>query len=639
MTNSLMRHSPSSLYKSWIAAAGMIVTLSSAVDVHYLGAQSPSSGADSSIFTRFTQAPAPSSLRLANGEPGPKYWQNRADYSLRARLDTASGSVQGSMTLVYRNNSPNTLDVIWLQAEQNQFKKRGPSFGNNIVGFSQIVGKESVPLKYEEDGTVTKVSLSAPLKPGASVTIQAEWTFVVPRGGGRMGRDGSAYQIAQWFPRVAVYDDVKGWNLDQYTGPGEFYTDYGDINLEVTVPSNYIVAATGALVNPADVLPAAQVARLAEAAKSDTVIRIITADELTSGAARPTTEGMLTWKFVSKNVRDAVWCTAPNYQWDAANWTGILAQAFYRPRAAGTWSQAADMTKFSIQHYSEKWDFKYPYPHMTAVEGVEAGMEYPMLTMVAAYPAVPQLFNVISHEIGHIWFPMIVGSNERVHPWMDEGINQFINTFADAERHPEGGAQAQRAGQYVRGMEQIMSRSQDLVMDVHTDQMRNLGFQAYFKPAGIMEILRRDVLGPDTFDIALKTYLKRWAYKHPTPVDFFRTMEDVSKQDLSWFWRQFFYEAPRFDQGIASVEPTGDGATVKYENRARGVLPLNVVITFSDNSTEQFAYPATVWKDSNEFAVPYKFSGKTISSVVIKPAIDANRSNNMWAPAAPAATP
>ncbi len=633
-----MRH-PYLFSKFWAVTAGFITVALASADVSAQASAPAASGAnssDTSIFARLPLGPAPSSTRLANGTPGAKYWQNRADYALVTTLDTANGSVQGSMTLKYKNNSPETLDFIWVQAEQNQFRRPGTRFGNNVVSFVQTVSGKGVPLKYEENNTVTKVLLASPLKPGATALIQATWTFVVPRGGGRMGRDGSAYQIAQWYPRVAVYDDVTGWNLEQYNGPGEFYTEYGDYTLEVTVPANYIVAATGTLTNASEVLPAAQIARLALAAKSDTVIRIITAEELSSGAARPKADGMLTWKFVSKNVRDAVWCTAPNYQWDATSWNGILAQAFYRPPSSRTWNQAADMTKFSVKHYSEKWDFMYPYPHMTAVEGVEGGMEYPMLTMVAAYPSAPQLYNVLSHEIGHIWFPMIVGSNERIHPWMDEGINQFINTFSDGARHPEGGTQDRRAAQYVKGIEQNIMRNQDAIMDVPADKMRNMGYLAYFKPAGVMEVLRRDVLGPDVFDNALRIYLKRWAYKHPTPVDFFRTMEDVSKQDLSWFWREFFYESTKFDQAIGKVEQTSDGVTVQYENRARGVLPMTVVFTFSDNTKQEFTYPATIWKDgSGVHSVNYKFSGKTVSGITIDPSnqsIDINRGNNKWAP-------
>jgi hypothetical protein len=626
--------------RSSALAATLCIATASVVSAQQ-PASAPSTSSDAGttpIFAPLALGPAPSGTRLANGAPGPKYWQNRADYVLYTTLDTARGSVQSSMTLKYTNNSPNTLDFVWVQTEQNRFRREGTPFGHIGHSFTQIVKGQPTPLTVEENRTVTKVQLAEPLKPGKTAILQTTWHFVVPRGGNRMGRDGALYQIAQWYPRVAVYDDVKGWNIDPYLGSGEFYTEYGDHTVEITVPSNYIVAATGTLTNPSDVLTPDQIARLAVASKVDSVVRIVTRDELSSGAARPKSDGMLTWKFYSKNVRDAVWCAAPNYQWDATSWNGILAHAYYRPAAAGTWSQGADMTRFSVKEYSERWAFTYPYPQMSAVEGPEGGMEYPMLTMVAAYPSVPQLFNVISHEVGHIWFPMIVGSNERIHPWMDEGINQFINTFADASRHPEGGSQEARAQTYVQGIDRFSQMNQDAVMDIPADKMGNaLGYLGYFKPAGVMEILRRDVLGPETFDKALRLYVQRWAYKHPTPVDFFRTMENVSKQKLDWFWREFFYEAPRFDQAVGTVTQDESGGntrvTVEYVNKARGVLPIAVQFRFSDESTETFTYPATVWEKGDTYAVTYNFKAKRVTGITIDPkrrSIDANRSNNSW---------
>jgi hypothetical protein len=626
-----------------IAALGLAVSSAVSVAQQPMGVSgaapngAAASAQEPSIFAPLTLGPAPSATRLANGAPGPKYWQNRADYVLHATLDTATGSVQGAMTLRYTNNSPHTLDVIWVQYEQNRFRRQGASFGHIAHSFTQISNNQSVSLQVEENGAVAKVILAEPLKPGKTAILQTTWHFVVPRGGNRMGRDGALYQIAQWYPRVAVYDDVKGWNTEPYLGAGEFYTEYGDYTLEVTVPANYIVAATGTLTNPTDVLTPTQITRLEAAAKADTVVRVITTDELSSGAARPKQEGMLTWKFHSKNVRDAVWCAAPNYLWDATSWKGIVAHAYYRP-AAAAWRDAADMTRFSVKEYSERWDFMYPYPQMSAVEGPEGGMEYPMLTMVAPYPNTAQLYNVISHEVGHIWFPMIVGSNERVHPWMDEGINQFINTFSDASRHPEGGSQAARALNYVRGIDRFIQTNQDAVMDIPADNMGGaLGYLAYFKPAGVMEILRRDILGPEVFDKALKVYLRRWAYKHPTPVDFFRTMEDVSKQKLDWFWRQFFYEAPKFDQAIGTVTQNEEGGTtrvvVEYVNHARGVLPIFARFTFSDGSKEDFTYPVEVWKKGASYTVSYTFKGKTVQSITLDPerrSLDTNRSNNSW---------
>ena len=262
------------------------------------------------------------------------------------------------------------------------------------------------------------------------MTFEVAWHFMVPvDGSGRMGRDGTLYELAQWYPRLCVYDDVYGWNTDPYLGQGEFYLDYGDYTLSVTIPAGYIVAATGSLENPREVLTATEIDRLAKAVKSDKPVAIVTAEELQNGKARPTTAGMLTWKFQAKNVRDVAWTASPNYQWDASGWHGIIAQAYYRPSATDPWGhgEAADEARMSIQEYSERW-FQYPWPQISAVEGPVGGMEYPMLAMEDRNPDKYSLYSVVTHEIGHNWFPMIVGSNERLHYWQDEGLNTFITS-------------------------------------------------------------------------------------------------------------------------------------------------------------------------------------------------------------------
>ena len=265
--------------------------------------------------------------------------------------------------------------------------------------------------------TVAKVDLATPLAPGGTATIEMAYAFEVPEhGADRMGREGSLYKITQWSPRVAVYDDVRGWNIEPYLGKGEFYLDFGNYDLEITVPAGYIVAATGSLTNPRDVLTNAQLARLASAAHSDMVIRIITAPELASGAARSTKTGMLTWKFAARNVRDAVWAASPECQWDASSWKGIYAFAYGRPSAAVNWHDAADQSRMSIQKYSARW-FQYPWPHISATEGPISGMEYPMIAMENRSSDVYKLYNVIAHEIGHMWIPMLVASNERAFMW------------------------------------------------------------------------------------------------------------------------------------------------------------------------------------------------------------------------------
>jgi hypothetical protein len=598
--------------------------------------------------------------RAASGAPGRDYWQNRADYDLHGTLDTVAKTLAGEMTMRYTNNSPDTLTFLWLQTEQNYFRpnslnglifpqdsrfgNRGFEGGYHFSRVEQVTGagaaarRTTLPLRSNE--TLTKLDLAQPLAPGKTATIEMAWTFLVPEhGADRMGRDGALYEIAQWYPRVAVYDDLRGWNLDPYLGQGEFYLEYGDFNLSVTVPAGYVVAATGTLTNPRDVLTSAEIARLAAAARTDTVVRVITAAELTSGAARPKRTGMLTWKFTAHNVRDAVFAASPEYQWDATSYKGSLAFAYYRPSAADLWHEAADMSRMSIQEYSERW-FPYPYPQISAVEGPISGMEYPMLAMETHNRDKYGLYNVVTHEIGHNWFPMIVGSNERVYMWQDEGFNTFINTFSEARRYPGQGSQVARSDAYRATIDTLMRRNQDEPVNIGADRIapRLFGVSSYFKPSLGLQLLREEILGPDAFDDAFRTYIRRWAYKHPTPADFFRTMENVGGRRLDWFWREWFVENVHFDQamGPVTLETRGDTTllTVRYENRARGVLPIRVRFTFGDGSTQDVNYPAEVWStNTSEYMRRYSFVGKSPVRIDLDPdhrLVDTNRANNVW---------
>lgn len=613
---------------------------------------------DTTIFADLNLYPSPNVYRTGDGRPGAKYWQQRADYDLHATLDTANKSLSASMTLRYTNNSPDTLRFIWVQTEQNAFRPNslntyvyapGSRFGSrNFVGgdmidsFDQVINGSKKHLQLRDNGTVTKVDLAEPLAPGKTATIDAAWHFAIPlHGADRMGRDGSLFELAQWYPRVNVYDDVRGWNTEPYLGQGEFYLEYGDFNLSVTVPSGYIVAATGMLQNPREVLTATQISRLAKAAKSDTPVPIITAADLTSGAARPRTTGTMTWRFKAHNVRDVAWAASPDYQWDVSSWKGILAQAYYRPSATVNWDDAADQARMSIQEYSERW-FQYPYPQISAVEGPISGMEYPMLAMETKSQNKPDLYNVVTHEIGHNWFPMIVGSNERMHFWQDEGFNTFINTFSEARRYPKNGDQMQRAAEERAQIELTQRANVDVPIEQGPDRIdpRRLGFTEYTKPSVGLQLLRQEILGPEAFDDAFRTYIKRWAFKHPTPTDFFRTMESVSGTRLDWFWREWFYTTAHFDQAIDSVQ-TSDSSGVQhvvviYGNHARGVLPIRARFTFSDGTTQDIGYPALVWStNTSRYMREYDFTGKTVTRIDLDPdhrLIDVDRTNNSWTP-------
>jgi hypothetical protein len=347
----------------------------------------------------------------------------------------------------------------------------------------------------------------------------------------------------------------------------------------------------------------------------------------------------MTWKFSAKNVRDAVFAAAPDYQWDASSWNGIISNAYYRPQAAFNWNDAADQGRMSIMEYSERW-FQYPYPQISVVEGPISGMEYPMLAMENVSRDKFDLYNVITHEVGHNWFPMIVGSNERTNFWQDEGFNTFINTFSEARRYPQNGDQMQRAAEERSEIEQSQQYNVDLPIVTAADRIdpRKLGFTEYTKPSVGLQLLRQEIMGPEAFDDAFRTYIRRWAFKHPTPADFYRTMESVGGQRLDWFWREWFLEDAHFDQAIDTVVTRNVGGseqvTVVYGNHARGVLPIRARFTFSDNSTQDIFYPALVWStNTSRYIREYDFQGKTLRRIDLDPdhrLVDVDRSNNTW---------
>jgi hypothetical protein len=610
---------------------------------------------DTSLFAPLN-LPTGNSYRSGAGTAGPHYWQQRADYELRGTLDTATKALRGEMTLRYTNNSPDTLRFIWFQTEQNAFKAgslnsyvfaadsrfgaRNFEGGDVFDRFNSVSAGKKTPLKMRVEGTVTKVDLATPLAPGQVVTFDVAWHFNVPEhGADRMGRDGALFELAQWYPRVCVYDDLRGWNTEPYLGQGEFYLEYGDYNMYITVPAGYIVAATGALQNAAEVLTSTQISRLKQAAKSDTPVHIITQAELASGAARPRKAGTMTWHFAAHNVRDAVWAASPEYMWDASSWQGHMAYGYYRPSAIETWKDAADMSRMSIMEYSERW-FQYPYPQISAVEGPISGMEYPMLAMENKSADKYELYNVITHEIGHMWYPMIVGSNEREHMWQDEGFNTFINYFSEARRYPDKGTYEARVQHDRETVVQFMQHNVDEPLEINPDRINPqlLGENAYVKTAVGLALLRDEVLGPQAFDESFREYTRRWAFKHPSPADFFKTMENVSGKRLDWFFREWFLENPHFDQAVDTLAQkqagTTDSVAVVFANHARGVLPIHARFTFSDGSTQNFDYPAEVWSTNTSFYIrEYSFNGKTVTKVELDPdnkLLDIDRANNVW---------
>jgi hypothetical protein len=627
--------------------------------------------ADTGIFSPLALPPA-TDERSAIGAPGPSYWQQRVDYRIAASLDTAAKRLAGIETIRYTNHSPDTLRYVWMQVDQNLFRPGsvgsllfasesrfgGAGFegGFEIDSITESAGTllpkpgktkatprpagKTTPLKWRVDDTMMYVELASPLAPGGTAVLAVKYAFNVPEhGADRMGREGPLYEIAQWYPRMAVYDDVHGWNTDQYLGQGEFYLEYGDIDYEITLPAGYLVAGTGELQNPADVLTATERSRLAAAIKSDSTVAIVTADELTSGAARPRRDGTLTWRFRAHSVRDVAWAASPEYLWDAAGWQGTLAQALYRPSAVETWKDAAKMSRFSILEYSTHW-FRYPYPQITAAEGPVSGMEYPMLAMEARNDDADALYNVITHEIGHMWYPMTVGSDERRYAWMDEGFNTFINTFSEEDYWKRDDTRVRRnESSFVTSLDQTPTAQPIMTPANRYVNNNNLGALAYVKPSIMLLALRNKVLGAEVFDSAFREYTRRWAFKHPQPADFFRTIEQVSGRDLSWFWRGFFFTTSSLDQSVESVKETADGSTlITIRNLGTAVMPVEVLLTTDDDSTKTVKLPVEIWYGGNRY-VFREPPGKHIVAARVNPDggfPDVNPSNDGWR--SPAAT-
>jgi len=628
--------------------------------------------ADTGIFSPIPFPPA-SETRRADGAPGPRYWQQRADYSIKATLDTAAKRLTATEQVRYTNNSPDSLRFVWMQMDQNLFRPGstgsllfaaesrfgGAGFpgGFDIATLTQSAppvrpaGTRSrkraptpvaTPVKFRVDDTMMYVELAQPIAPGATTVFDIAYQFNIPEhGADRMGRDGNLFELAQWYPRMAVYDDVHGWNTDPYLGQGEFYLEYGDIDYEVTVPAGYIVAGSGTLLNPEQVLTPDQRARLAEAVKSDSTLAIVTPDELASGAARPTRDGTLTWHFRAERVRDVAWAASPEYQWDASGWNGILAQAYYRPSARETWQDAAKMSRYSILEYSTHW-FPYPYPQISAVEGPVSGMEYPMVAMESHGDNGPDLYDVITHEIGHMWYPMTVGSDERRYAWMDEGFNTFINTFSEEDYWKRDDSETRRNEiHFVTGLDQSPTAQPIMTPANRYRNNDNLGALAYVKPSIMLLALRNKVLGPEVFDSAFREYTRRWAFKHPQPADFFRTIEEVSGRDLAWFWRGFFYTTSALDQSVESVKPAPDGSSlVTLRSLGAAVMPVELELGFADGTSETVKLPVEIWYGGNRYL--YRVApGKTIVSARVNPDgmfPDVVPSNDAWT-AAPGTTP
>jgi hypothetical protein len=493
-----------------------------------------------------------------------------------------------------------------------------------------------------------QVWLKNPLAKGEKIRLKLNYQFEIPEyGTDRMGRlltkQGWVYEIAQWFPRMCVYDDLQGWNTMPYLGAGEFYLEYGDIDFSVTAPANIIVVGSGELLNPKECYTPVQQKRWEQAATSNTTVMIRSASEVNETSSRPSVAN-ITWKFKIANARDAAWAASKAFIIDAAkidlpSGKRSLAISAYPEESIGKngWQRSTEMVKGSIEYYSKKW-FEYPYPAATNVAGIVGGMEYPGIVFCSSKSMGEELWGVTDHEFGHTWFPMIVGSNERKYAWMDEGFNTFINDLS---------TEAFNKGEFKPTffpdptapfmVKMVFGEKMDGLYNIpDVIQQNNLGITAYLKPGQMLTQLRNEVLGAERFDMSFKEYIRRWAFKHPSPWDFFHTMENVSGEDLGWFWRGWVLNNWKLDVSVRDVRykkgDVANGVEITIENLEKMVMPVKVKVIETNGMEHLLAMPVEIWQRGPRwtFDVP---ATSEIKQVIVDPEKklpDVDRSNNTW---------
>ena len=551
--------------------------------------------------------PTPTTIRTASGAPGHAYWQQRADYTIRVALDEAKRTITGSETITYHNNSPDALTYLWVQLDQNLFKPGSDARTTAILpsrdawkgqtpetgvkfdairstleartfpgGFDIKAVKDGSgrPLHYVINKTMMRIDLPQPLKPGQRLAFGIDWSYNITESkilGGRSGFEkfddkNDLFEIAQWFPRMAAYYDVYGWQHKQFLGSGEFTLEFGDYDVQVTVPADHVVASTGELQNPGDVLSAAQRDRLKQARTAAKPVVIVTQAEA-EAKEKTRADGTKTWHFKAKNVRDFAFASSRKFIWDAQGYkkgdTDTLAMSYYPKEGNPLWGQYSTQSIIHTINEYNKYSFDYPYPVAISVNGPVGGMEYPMISFNGPRPTKDKktgeltyskrtkygLISVIIHEVGHNYYPMIINSDERQWTWMDEGLNSFVQYLAEQaweENYPQSRGEPRVIAEYMK------SRNQVPIM-TNSESVLQFGNNAYAKPTAALIVLRETVLGRELFDFAFKEYARRWKFKRPTPSDFFRTMEDASGTDLDWFWRGWFYTTDAVDVSVDGI--------------------------------------------------------------------------------------
>jgi hypothetical protein len=621
----------------------------------------------SELFSPLFYSERGNEFHSANGAPGPKYWQNRVDYQIKANLDTVKKIISASETINYTNNSPDQLKFLWIQLDQNTYRADARSnFSTDATAIQHTKGYEFESVEISQNGKVEKAQYiindtrmqlrlsKSVLANGGKISILIKYHYVIPGDfGGRTDyvdtKNGKIYEIAQWFPRMCVYDDTRGWDTLPFLGTGEFYLEYGDIDYQVTVPWDMIVTGSGELLNPQEVLTAKQLNRLQAARNSDKTIMIRSADEVTSASSRPVNKGTLTWHFKMQNTRDVAFGASKAYVWDAArvNLPGgkkSLAMSVYPVESAGNdgWGRSTEYLKGAMEYFSAKW-FVYPYPVAINEAGLVGGMEYPGIVFDGMNDKNKVLFFVTAHEIGHNWFPMIVGSDERRFAWMDEGFNTFIDVYA-SDVFNKGEYAPKRDGEYAPGGGNPADEITPIIADPNAPAIMTAADAVsekyrhpidYFKPAFGLILLREQILGRDRFDYAFRDYIHNWAYKHPTPDDFFRSMENGAGEDLSWYWKEWFYNNWGFDLAIADAKyvdasDVKKGIRVTVVNKEKMAMPCTIEVKYKDGTKQRMKLPVETWLQNR--AITFTFpSTMEVVSVDVDPDSalpDMDRANN-----------
>ncbi len=544
--------------------------------------------------------PTPNVYRNAAGEPGHAYWQQEASYRIRVTLDEDARRLEGSETITYRNNSPDTLRWLWLQLDQNRFRadsadQRSRATGEREkISYGQLrhsqfmrdfqggvtlnrVASGGRDLPHQVTGTLLRVDLPAPLKPGGRVELEIDWSHNIPdaravfaRGGyEHFVEDGNdIFEMAQWYPRMVAYTDYEGWHNKEFLGSGEFTLEFGDYEVAITVPADHVVAATGALSNPGQVLTPTQRARLKEAENAERPVYVVTPEEALEKESGRSQE-QRTWRFRAKNVRDFAWASSRKFIWDAQGYRQddpanplVMAMSFFPKEGDPLWSRYSTQAIIHTMEVYSRFSFPYPWPTAQSVNGPVGGMEYPMISFNGprtelrddgerTYSRATKryLIGVVIHEVGHFYFPMTVNSDERQWTWMDEGVNTFLQFIAEQaweEDYPSRRGEPRWIVDYMKSENQvpIMTNSESILQ---------FGNNAYAKPATALNILRETILGRERFDFAFREYARRWKFKRPTPADLFRTLEEASGTDLDWFWRGWFYTTDHVDISLDRV--------------------------------------------------------------------------------------